>query len=203
MRQDRRRAADQPRIPVQRDDGPTLYAEVPSLWRQAQSVLRRIVDRGAAGAPASERTPLDLDLLEITATIHGTVARELHARGLLRTYRGDGDETRLRHLAGQVAGDEPAQLCQWENLFTAWARLLARALNVGEHQPPPVRLRNSPCPACASRQVSVDTADGPRRVPALVIDFNRGLVRAAQCEACGAQWARGLELEHLAGLLGA
>jgi hypothetical protein len=187
-------------VPIERDNGHTNWAEVPSLWQQAQTLLRRAVDRGHAGSPARERSPLDLDLLEITAQIHETVSNELQTRGLLRAQRTSSTEPRLRRLAAHVIGHEPGRLWWWEHLFASWSRLLARCLNVGEHQPAPVRLRNSPCPVCGTRQVTVDTDDGPRIVPALVIEFNRGLVRAAECGQCGTQWGRGL-LEQLADLL--
>lgn len=189
--------------PVERDDGTTTYATVPSLWHQATTALyARNKSDGNGGPAARERNLVDFDLMEVHSLIAAMVERELGLRdpGLLK--RRTTVPSRMRALASYVVAHEPDQLWWWEYRFASWARLLSNYLHLGERRPSAVRLRNAACPHCGLRQVVVETTEGERVVPALVIEFSQGLVQAARCGGCGATWWRGVELEQLADALG-
>jgi hypothetical protein len=72
-----------------------------------------------------------------------------------------------------------------------------------DHAPRDVHLRNTPCPECGARQYTRrDDTTGERMVfPAIKVDFADGLVRAAECQACGHAWFRGEDLESLAAVV--
>jgi len=182
---------------VEHDDGTTSWHEVPSLWDQSGSALE--TGMGCSGNPStlSERSPLDVTLMEIRGTIADTTRHELNQR---RLGRRDHDRVpaMIRTLAAYIVGHQPDQLWWFEYRFASWARVLGTYLQAYERQPNAVHLRNTPCPTCGCRQVIDD--DGMVH-PAIVIDFRDDLVRAAQCRHCGALWWRGPQLEQLAALL--
>jgi len=146
-----------------------------------------------------ERSPVDLGLVATRTRISVTTRRALRYRHQPLTI---GVPRQLRQLAAYVATNEPDRLWNHAERFAAWVRLLTGHLNAGEHMAAPVRLRGSACPACRTRQVVLDGPDGPVMVPAIVVDFHDGYVRAAQCLACAGTWFRGVQLEELAVLLG-
>lgn len=60
-------------------------------------------------------------------------------------------------------------------------------------------VRATACPDCGERTVPVVNEHGdPAQQPAVIVVLNRGLVRYAQCQACGVQWGR----DQLAGWAG-
>ncbi len=184
---------------IHHDDGSRTDAVVPSLWDQATGALQiGLESTGGSRGPLCERSPVDVDLMEVRSIIAGTTVHELATR---RLKPRPTVPRQLRQLATHVIGHEPAELWWWEYRFSSWAHMLSTYLHTYDRQPQPVRLRNSPCPHCDVRQVRIETEDGPRVVPALVIDFRDGYVRAAECSACGFLWWRGQDLERLAELL--
>jgi hypothetical protein len=175
------------------------WGEVPSLWRQAELALQtgREQQEGG-GSPLAQRSPADLDLMELLLTIRESMAWQLPGRGI--TPR-DGIPAQIRQLAAHVTTNEPQHVAWWTYRFGQWARMLGtylRAIDVG---PKPVRLRNAPCPVCRTRQVTLETDLGEIVVPPILIDFENGWIRAATCTACSAVWWRGNELGELATLL--
>lgn len=182
-------------------------AKVPSLWEQSTYALTTGSESAEGGAsPLRERSPADLDLMEIRSIIRGTTRHELEQRGV-RTVRGsDGtptefDPEEVRELARLVANS--GDLWWWEYRFASWGRLLEGYLHAAEHKAKPVRIRNTPCPLCRTEFVRIETDDGEAQiVRPLIVDFRGGYVRAARCEACSATWFRGAELHQLADLIG-
>ncbi len=180
------------------------WATIPSLWDQATNALVGGEQGGTGSKPKRERSPADLDLMEIRALIRDTTRHELRVRGLKTAKDADGFDVpftaaEIRRLASLVIEKDGADnLWWWEYRFAQWGRLLEAYLHAAEHQPKSVRLRNSACPLCRTSQVIVDV-DGERQVlPAIVIDFRDGYVRAAVCEACGHTLAWRGDLDALA-----
>lgn len=193
---------------AQRAAAVVQYANVPSLWDQSSMALEGgEVQPGRGSKPLRERSPADLDLMEIRSIIRDTTRHELERLGV-RTKRAKSGELppfhpeELSRLANEAIRAEPEQLWWWQYRFAQWARLLETYLHAVEHQARPVRLRNSPCPTCGTRQVTIDQDGENVVVPALLVDFRDGYVRAAECSACGETWWRGPDLERLAVDLG-
>lgn len=187
---------------AERDDGTTTWVVVPSLWDQSSIALFGSAEPGmtSSSTTASERSVIDATLMELRADIGETTRDELVRLGT--TYSMvDGRypafrAAEIRTLASKLISTQ-AELYEWEYRFDSWARMLSSHLHV-EHVASPLRLRNTPCPNCGTRQVVI-TTDGERIVyPALVIVFRNGLVRNAECSSCGQQWPRGDQLYELA-----
>lgn len=175
------------------------HASVPSLWAQAEMALTTGADEtGRGGSRLAERTPADLDLMEMMATVKDVVALQLQGRRI--KARATVPE-QCRQLAAHVAGHEPDHVEWWTFRFAQWARGLAHYLKAVDTGPKPVRLRNAACPLCKTRQVTIDTDLGPVVAPPLLVDFTGGFIRAAQCTACSGTWWRGDDLMQLADLL--
>jgi hypothetical protein len=184
------------------------YASIPSLWDQATIALQSPETQvGHGSKPLRERSVADLNLIEIRATIRDMTRHHLAKRGVRTKQGGTGrpvefDQAEIRRLASLVTAEPAEKLAEWAHLFGQWARALENYLQATEHQVRPVRLRNSACPTCRTKQCTI-VQDGERIVvPALVIDFRDGHVRAATCTACGDAWFRGEDMEWLALVLG-
>lgn len=186
--------------PIERDDGTTTWALVLSLWDQAAQTLLADQALGTGGGSASERSPIDLNLMEARGIIAETTTAEILRR---RQHPRPTVPGRLRQLATYVVTNEPTELWWWSYRFASWARILGTYLQAYDHEARPVRLRNSPCSRCGARSVLVETDAGPVVAPPIEIRFREGYVQAAQCGACGKTWWRGVDLEHLASELGA
>jgi hypothetical protein len=180
-------------------DGVTIYGVVPSLWDQGSDALAGGMESAVRVSNAAERSPVDLNLVELRSLIRHTVSRELHAR---RVKPRADVPAQLSQLAAHVVTYSADELWWWDYRFTSWASMLTLFLSVNDHVPTARRLRNSPCPACRVRQVTIESDDGPVVVPTLVVDFRDGYVQAARCSSCSATWWRGADLESLAALLG-
>lgn len=179
-------------------------AAVPSLWDQATDALTTGSEGGTGTTPLRERSPADLDLMEIRCIIRSTTWHELKTRAKAADHPLPEDvPSQLRRLASIVTRDDAENLDWWEYRFASWARLLEAYLQAAERKPKPVRLRNTPCPLCRSQYVLVEEDGETFRVPPIVIDYRDGHIRAAQCEACSNTWFRGNELGALASLVGA
>jgi hypothetical protein len=186
-------------VAIERDDGTRTYAKIPSLWEQSNVAISGRADVNVRTGSAAERSPVDLNLLEVRSLIRNTTQRAIRTR---QQIPRPGVPAQLRQLASLVVGEAPDRHWWWAYRFPSWARLLRTYLDLSERTPMPVRLRGSACPSCGTRQVSTESDDGLVIVPALVIDFRQGFVRAAECAACHAHWWRGAELEALAVALG-
>jgi hypothetical protein len=184
------------------------YAIIPSLWEQSTIALTGgEVQAGRGSKPLRERSIADLDLMEIRSIIRDTTRHELERLGEKTLRNADGSKVafhpnEMRRFASLALEKEPDRADWWQYRFEAWGRLLTTYLRNAEHQARPVYLRNSACPTCRTRQVTIDRDGEPTVVPALVIDFRDGYVRAAQCQACDTTWFRGPDLEQLAADLG-
>lgn len=176
------------------------HGVVPSLWEQAEIALEtgREQQTAGGGAPLAERSPADLDLMEQMLTIRETMPYQLAGRGI--TPRATIPE-QIRQLAAHIATHEPQHVEWWAYRLGQWARLLGTYLHAIDVGPRPVRLRNAPCPLCKTRQVTLDTDQGPVVTGPILVDFVNGWIRAATCTACTATWWRGDELNELADAL--
>ena len=185
------------RVPVNRDNGTTTYATVPSLWEQSTDVLTEGTRSPVCGSSTSERAPLDLKLMMIRSAIM-TATRS----ALLRRHQQPAQTvpTQIRQLA-VLAIAEPDRLPDHAERFGQWATALAQYLT-DAHITTSVRLRNSACVRCGARQSLADSPDGPVVTSALVVDFSNGYVRACRCLICGSTWFRGQDLLDLAEALG-
>lgn len=107
----------------------------------------------------------------------------------------------LRHLASVVAAASDVDLTGWWTYRVySWGRQITTTLGLTE-QSQPRRIRDTACPVCAATHVTLEGDDGPERVPALLIDFQDGYVRAAECTACASTWFRGDALLDLADMI--
>jgi hypothetical protein len=176
------------------------YGKIPPLWDQATwAVFGTEAGDGSGGrSPLRERTPADLDLMETLLTIRESMAWQLKGRNVKPR---DGMKAQMRQLASHLATHEPQHVEWWAYRFEQWARLLRTHLNALDNGPRDRYIRNTPCPLCKTRQVTIER-DGDRRlVPTLVVDFVDGIIRAASCQACGHAWFRGEPLNQLADTL--
>lgn len=180
------------------------HAVIPSLWDQATEALATRTDDGTGSKPLRERSPADLDLMEIRSLIRDTTRGELEKRGTKTLMDKSGRQAtfkaavEIRGLASKVTADPDEDLSWWEYRFASWARLLSNYLRAAEHAPRSVRLRNAPCPVCRIKQVTIEQGGEMVVAPPILIDFRDGMVRAATCDACSASWFRGPDLERLA-----
>ena len=186
------------RVSVNRDNGTTTHATIPSLLDQADDMLAT-----SAGISqrvnAFDRAPCDLGLLSIRISIVVSTRTSLLSRRLTPAETVPG---MVRQLAAHVVTHEPERLAAHIERFSEWARLLTSHLATERHVSA-VHLRSSSCPKCSARQSVTVGPDGTLVVmPVLLIDFRDGYVRAATCLACRHAWFRGVELEQLASLLG-
>jgi hypothetical protein len=189
----------------------TRHGTIPSLWDQSTLALFGGEVGGEAGGKlAEERSPADLDLLEIRSQIrHGV--REERARLLngakdplgLR-HRADGTRPEfqpskeLRSLSSLLITHDPRLIDWWAHRLTSWGNALETYLNVKERAAQPFGLRGVPCPECLVRRVIAE--DNGTRVerPALTVEVRNGMPRAAVCAACGSTWFAGDQLAALA-----
>jgi hypothetical protein len=140
----------------------------------------------------------NIDLMEIRGIIADTTYDELRRFRL----KPDGDTPhQLVQLAKHVVRHDLDNLWWWEYRFASWGRLLATYLGAVDRVNRARWLRNAPCPKCRARGVLVESdRDDDRKVwvPALVVDFHDGYVRATTCQACAHTWFRGEQLHELA-----
>lgn len=180
------------------------WASVASLWDQSTTALTTGSEQTGGGRPLRERSPADLDLMEIRSIIKHTTRLELVRRGVRPAKDGRGLPVdfyigELRRLAS-LATQDPDDVWWWEYRFAQWSRLLETYLHAVERQAKPVRLRAA-CPLCKTREMRVDVDGEAMVVAPLLIDFRNGRIRAATCQACSGTWFAGDQLEELAGLL--
>lgn len=181
------------------------YGIIPSLWDQASNALigAEHDNTGPGGDPA-ERNPCDIDLMEIRGIIRDTTTHELARLFRIppsRVRPPGNTPAQLRRLASTAITQEPDQLWWWEYRFASWGRLLATYLGAVDRVNRARWLRNSPCPKCGATGVLVESDHDTDRkvwVPALVVDFRDGYVRATTCQACAHTWFRGEQLHELA-----
>lgn len=174
------------------------WATIPSLWEQALDALgtgSETSDRAAT--PLRERSPADLDLMDVMLTVREFLG-EFHRHRNERIVPAERVPASLRSLASAVVRHQPDDIGEWTARIEQWGRLLTTKLQAADAGPRPVRLRNSACPECGRRQVVLPTADGEKVFPPLLIDFTDGMIRAATCSGCGHVWWRGDELVELA-----
>lgn len=173
------------------------YGQIPSLWEQAEAAVGTgsEMTEGGGRTPLRERSPADLDLMETMLTIRESMSGQLTGRGLTPRASIPGQ---MRQLAARIVGHEPQHIEWWTFRFAQWARVLTTHLRAAERAPQPRRLRNTPCPLCKTRQVTIEHRGEKTVVPPIVIDFIEGWIRAATCSACGAAWWRGDQLGELA-----
>lgn len=177
-------------------------SEVPSLWDRASEALATGAE-GGTRSPLATRSPCDVDLMEIRNLIRETVIHELVERKV-PIKKTDTVPMLIRRLAGYVIGREPDRLWWYEYRFAQWARLLETYLRaVLDEQAKSVRLINTACTECGTRQVRVEAEDGHQLVPALMAEFREGAFRAIVCAACAATSWRGDDLETLAAKIAA
>jgi hypothetical protein len=185
------------------------YGHIPPLWDQATWALfgAEAGDGSGGRSPLRERTPADLALMETLSDIREAVSAQLEGRGVRAVGSVPDQMRRLASTLGTLGNQEHVDWWTWR--FECWTRVLQTHLNALEHQPGNVYLRNTACPQCTARQVTIDV-DGNvtdekdtenRVVPAIVIDFADGWIRAATCQACAHAWFRGEALGDLANLV--
>ena len=197
-------ALTQPRqIRLTRDNGQHDWTQTPSLWTQLTDAIPTGQEQGTGGHSSSYRIPISVDCLDLRTDIHTTTLDALHGHDQHPVRNGIAIDipASIRHLASIVAATNDDDLIRWwTHRINTWARQITTVLRL-EAQPQPRRIRDTPCPLCHATHITLTTPDGPQRVPALLIDFADGLIRAAQCGACAAAWFRGDQLHTLADAL--
>ena len=187
-------ALTQPRqIRLTRDNGQHDWTQTPSLWQQLTDALPTGQEQGTGGHSSSYRTPISVDCLDLRTDIHTTVLDALHGHDQHPRRNGIAIDipASIRHLASIVIATNDDDLTHWWTWrITHWSQKIIITLGV-ERPPQPRRIRDTPCPLCHATHITLKGADGPQRVPALLIDFADGLIRAAECGACSAAWFRG------------
>ncbi len=180
-------------VAVERDDNQRDYVAVVSLWDQLADAIENGADkRGQRGGPLAERSPADLDIMELTSLIGATVYLELANRGLKARDDLPGS---LRQLAVTIAADEPGEVDWWAYRVDSWCRMAQHYLGVSlEDKSQPRRIRDTPCPHCHIEYVPIETDEGPAQGRPLLLDFVGTTVRAVECVACRKAWFRGEDL---------
>lgn len=188
-----------------RDAGTADWTSVPALWRQ---LVESVGTGSRRGGRSTSRawSPVDLECMELAATIRETVVDALTGHDERPVTVGQKPARvllpeSLRHLASVVTATQDDDLAGWwVYRVRSWTRQISHVLQL-EIDPQPRRIRDTSCPECQASHVTLPGQDGPERVPALLIDFTDGYVRAASCTACGAAWFRGQSLVDLADLI--
>jgi hypothetical protein len=178
-----------------RDDGAADWTVVPSLWAQLEDALSTGMEGGNGTGASKYRTPVSLDVLELTMTIREVVIDALagHDCKPLATFPGS-----VRRLASLVVATTDEDLAGWWRYrIQSWCRQIDHVLRL-TMESQPRRIRDARCPTCAATHVTIDVDGEKQRVPALLIDFADGLVRCAFCSCCGATYWRGEQLLELA-----
>jgi transcription elongation factor Elf1 len=105
----------------------------------------------------------------------------------------------MRQLAAWVVTNRPEHVDWWTFRFEGWRRQLDHYLQAVLTQPKERRIRLT-CPECGAKTVKITAPDGTKvNVPALVVDFNDGVMRAVECSNCAVTLAfRGEEMWTLA-----
>lgn len=176
-------------VKLLRDEGGADWTTVPSLWWQLEDALRTGMENTGSTGGSRYRAPLNIDALQLAGDIEDTTLDALAGHDV--KPRGTFPES-LRALASTVVtvGDDDLT-SWWVYRIRSWARQVDHVLRLTE-EPQPRRIRDTRCPTCAATHVTLtDGIDGSERVPALLIDFADGLIRAASCSACGSTWFRG------------
>jgi len=172
------------------------HGTIPSLWEQAEMALTTGAESASGNpSPLAQRSPADMDLMEIMLTIREVIGLQLGSTKLAPRKELC---SQLRQFASHIVTSEPEHVAWWEYRIAQWARLLAVYLRNVESQPKPVRLRDTACPDCGVKQVRVEIEDVWQLVPPLLIDFKDGYIRAAECTNCTKTWWRGEDLFELA-----
>lgn len=184
----------------------TATASVPGLWQQAIDALGTGTEgsEGSPSVPLRERSPADLDLMEIMGQVRDAVRSEFARLGRPLPSGWTVGVSEIRELAELVT----VNAAEWAARFASWGRALETYLHAARSQPKPFRLRSTPCPLCKTEWVRINErgladANGDRLGRPIKVDFAAGKVRAAVCEACGVGWFRGADLHRLAALIGA
>ncbi len=200
---DRIRAAiaelTEPRAAVITHAGQSIQTATPSLWDLSSQALIGGMERLGPASDKAERSPLDFELMHARGLIRRATIGALV--GFSQPYERDNVPAALGQLARYVVKHDQAHLWWWDYRFSSWARLLSALVGLAERVPQPVRLRDTPCPKCGTRQVVTEAESGFITVPPIVITFLDDAVYGARCDECGETWPRN-ELEHLAHSIG-
>lgn len=176
------------------------YATVPSLWDQAVQALgvgSENTGGGASSSPLRERSPADLDLMEILSQVREAIRDEWDV-----TSETPIEAPEIRRFTSSIRTGHD----EWARRFTSWCRSIETYLHVLRDEPKPFRLRETPCPLCGMEWIRVDEhgrakPNGEFLARPIKVDFAGSSVRAAICEACGTAWWRGADLHRLAALV--
>lgn len=187
-------------VKLVRDDDTTDWTTLPSLWWQLEDALRTGLENGSHSSGSKYRIPLNIDALQLAGDIEDITMDALTGHDV--KPRGALPES-LRALASAVIAAVDDDLTGWwVYRIRSWARQIDHVLRLTE-QPQPRRIRDTRCPTCQATHVTlIAGVDGTERVPALLIDFADGMIRAASCSACGSTWFRGDALLALTDQLG-
>ncbi len=192
-------------VKLLRDTDAADWTTIPALWRQ---LVEAVGTGSRRGARSSTRTwtPLDLECMELAATIRETIIDALAGHNQRPLTTGTRPARvlvpeSLRRLASVVTATLDNDLTGWWIYrVRSWSRQIIHTLQL-EQESQPRRIRDTACPVCHATHITQPGNDGPERVPALLIDFTDSLIRAATCTACGMSWFRGDGLIDLATLL--
>lgn len=176
-------------VKLLRDDDTTDWTTLPSLWWQLEDALRTGLENSTHSSGSKYRTPLNIDALQLASDIRDTTTDALDGHG--QKPRATFPES-VRALASVVVAAMDGDLTGWwVYRVRSWSRQIDHVLRLTE-QPQPRRIRDTRCPTCQATHVTIIAGvDGTERVPALLIDFADGMIRAASCSACGSTWFRG------------
>lgn len=181
-------------------------ATVPALWDQAVQALGLGSENAGGGgstAPLRERSPADLNLMEILSQVREAVREESARLGHPLPGGQTVGTVQIRAFASTLRTD----LDGWGQKFALWGRAIENYLHVLRDEPRPFRLRSTPCPLCRIEWIRVNeqgraTVGGEYLARPIKVDFAGDRMRAAICEACGTAWFRGADLHQLAALIG-
>jgi hypothetical protein len=179
-------------VKLLRDHG-TVDWPISSLWQLLEESVMSSAALDGGGKASRYRAPVDLECLELRSDIRETVVDAL--AGHNHRPRATVPES-IRALASLVVATVDDDLVGWwAYRFGSWCRLIRNALALDTR---PRGIRGMACPECGNMHVIADSAEGPRREAALIIDFVDGRIRAVSCQHCDAAWFRGDALWALA-----
>lgn len=179
---------------LERDTGGVEWVRLPSLLDQLAEAVKSLTSSAGPGKQQS-RPPLNVDCMSLLLEITEAAGEFLREHRIKRKFELGDD---LRQVASKltVIGDDD-QSDWWVDECRHWAARIR--LMISNNPDRPWNLHGLPCPDCGAKTVPDVTADGSAvRVPAVVVEWARGYVRAVTCRSCDAVWLRGAELEDLA-----
>lgn len=194
------------RLKVWRDGTNTpTWTNLPSLWTQLQDATGYRATQGSGSN--SGHWPISGDVVDLIIDITTTVSEALHDHA--GQHPRPNLPAKLRHLASIVTQQDDDAADWWADKVQIWVKRAKGALRQAPQRPR--QLWGVPCPDCATRKVFIHRDGEDQADSALTAEWalppgtdhdtyqpdSAWQLRAITCQACGATWWRGPDLDQL------